>query len=101
MTANPIRRLLKAKPFVRFTLCLDGFETEFVIDDPARCRLDDEELILYVSCPEFRPPKFVRAIPNEPARVEIIDLRHVSRVSANAEAISSLTNRKSAIGNRK
>jgi hypothetical protein len=85
MTANPIRRLLKAKPFVSFSLSL-GFETEFTIDDPTRCRLDDEEMILYVSYPEVRPPKFVKRVL-EPASVMIVDLRHVTHVSVNEAAM--------------
>ena len=87
MTATPIRQLLKAKPFASFTLSA-GFEMQFEIDDPARCKLDDEEMMLHVSCPEFRPPKFAgRLSPIERARVEIIDLRHVTHVSVKAEAM--------------
>jgi hypothetical protein len=88
MTATPIRRLLKAKPFVRFTLTI-GFDNEIRIDDPKRCRLDEEELVLYVSYPEVRPPerfaKRLRAL--EEASVEVIDLRHVTQVSVKAAAM--------------
>ena len=87
MTANPIRRLLDAKPFVSFTLHL-GSVMDLQVDDPKWCRLDDAEMLLYVSCPEVRPPAFVRhASAFQPATVEIIDLRHVTRVSVRSEAM--------------
>ena len=87
MTAIPVRRLLDAKPFVSFTLHL-GSVMDVRIDDPKWCRLDDGEMLLYVSCPEVRPPEFVRhAGAVQPATVEIIDLRHVSRVSVRSAAM--------------
>lgn len=87
MTAKPIRQLLNANPFVKFTLHL-GFENETTVSDPNRCRLDEEEAILYVSHPEVPPPsQFAKRIRGHPASVEIIDLRHVSIVTVEADAM--------------
>lgn len=83
MTAKPIRQLLTAKPFKKFTLHF-GFESETTINDPKRCRLDEDELLLYVSFPEVQPPEFVRHVLVH-ASVEIIDLRHVATITVEAE----------------
>ena len=88
MTAAPIRQLLDAKPFVSFTLHV-GFEMQVLIESPESCRLDEEELLLYVRYPESRPPAHMRRDDLvEPASVEIVDLRHVSRVSVKQAAWS-------------